>query len=1046
MADGKVFKKAIQHFVGAADHPTNIAHAKLLRAKHTDKSVTFTLEEFNALREETARLILGTGINNESTNKLKEVWERGILYTTAPNPGMFYLKSDEVETWCEVLKEHSQAVIRSSSFNRNLMYWFTYQPETDDHPLNGQMDSSIDYESKVEYKYGMAQWDYDGSETLGEQKAKDHFFHILATIDKLEGFKHQRKGACLSYLDACAVMHFLNNTLRNLLETLPSSNKGNLGAIYAAGKKLSCAIQKEKGAKLTRDELLQVLAILRRISRPKPKSKKEMAEEPPAREYPIDLPHARDNNLYTGSNDHDIHQQIMRSLGHAPISGGVYTIADWLVVAQAAVDNLKVAKKKGGPYKLTWQTALKLFIAMSIMFGLATKGKYQADLDVTTLARLINLFHRHHTLALLGPDEVAYLDGVFGDMPAAMLAVARHGMVGPVFSIPPSMSPQEAMEFDIAEFRRELFNDSDSSDLMCKSGQQILLLPEHVDQLARIFQCAKYTRESVVLTGDQAWDIILTLRVMFQHKKSALVEPTSNANHPQVTAVNRLLGLAMNQTGTEKIELAEFDLREVNSLSEILDQLPAMNAIYKQDRLSVSTNHTENEQGSVKQTSHVPLLSLSTSFDFDFGNIYTGTIAEHLPNVSRVSCKNKKPLGYSKMYTEGDLDSIVAIVEWALKRSFTIYNRDPLLSQEEWEYSIEIPQVNQMARARRLLTLLCAKISMMARRHYDDMGLFIRGHKSDVEELKRQITDGKAEADAKFKEMEAKYNEADAKYNKLREDHGHAKEEAISQFKKSKADIEKLQAKAAEDEEMIRKLKEAGRGEIQHSRDRANRYKNKYDEEVKNSSIMKLDYEATLQNIEEMQAEKEKLVKTVEADRLRITNLESEIGGLRTLRAMSALDQRTAEELYQLHGEHAILWAMFETLKEENDAIKKENEEIKTTLATKEAIQETTKTELDMERTRPQESTADTAVLKTQVQNLQSQLAQKDHDLAELSKAAMVALEQAKGFNASLKVSQALCNSYTKEIMEVRRKNGELQTKMDRITAAMAALSAAVNP
>lgn len=104
MADRRTFKKAIEHYVEPADDPTNTAHEKLLRAKHMDKSAIFTLNEFDALRKETTSLISGMGTNNESTNKLKKIWERVV----PSNTDMFSLKPAEVDTWCEVLKEQSQ--------------------------------------------------------------------------------------------------------------------------------------------------------------------------------------------------------------------------------------------------------------------------------------------------------------------------------------------------------------------------------------------------------------------------------------------------------------------------------------------------------------------------------------------------------------------------------------------------------------------------------------------------------------------------------------------------------------------------------------------------------------------------------------------------------------------------------------------------------------------------------------------------------------------------------------------------------------------------
>lgn len=749
-------------------------------------------------------------------------------------------------------------MIRSSSFNKNLMYWFTYDSDTDGHPLDGQMDSSIDYESKVVYRFGMAQWDYSDSERLGEQKAKEYFFHILATIDKLEGFKHQRKGAYLDYLDACAVMHFLDNTIRNRPETLPSSDQAISGALYATGKKILCAIQKGKGTKLTRDELQQVLVVLQRISRPKPKSRKESPKELQVRELLTGFQYARGYDPEPETDDERVCQDILRNLGHAPINGADYTVADWGVVAQTAVDDIKLARKKGGSYKLIGIAALKLHIAMSIMYALIEREN--SDVELATFSKMLDLFHENHTLKILEPDDVAYLDRLFEDIPAAVSNIALYGVRGRAFSIPPSMSKQEAMEFDIANFRNELFSDNNANNLICEIHQPFPPLPEHVGELARILRCAKATRESIALTLDQAWDIMLTLRIMFQYNRFVLIEPTLDTKHPQITAINKLLGLVMTRKGTEKVELTEFDFHEVCSLSLILDQLPGTKTTYTQDKSSVSigdTKNSKNEQDSAKPTSHIlpaadAPLSLLSNFEFRFGDTYTPPITKQFPIASRAIGENKKSLHSSKLYSEGDLDSIIATGTWALQRNFAKYARDPLILQEEWEFSIGMPQVNQIARARYVMTLLGAETSMMIRQHHNDLGVLGKRHESAVEKFDQQIANAKAEAEVKLNEIEARYKDADAKYNKLRADHGHAKEEAIRQFNKSKAEIEKMHLKATEDEEIIKKLKENGRGEIQRSRDRAERYKSKYDEEVKNNSVMKLDYKAMSQMIEEM--------------------------------------------------------------------------------------------------------------------------------------------------------------------------------------------------
>lgn len=166
---------------------------------------------------------------------------------------------------------------------------------------------------------------------------------------------------------------------------------------------------------------------------------------------------------------------------------------------------------------------------------------------------------------------------------------------------------------------------------------------------------------------------------------------------------------------------------------------------------------------------------------------------------------------------------------------------------------------------------------------------------------------------------------------------------------------------------------------------------------------------------------------------------------MRTLRALPALDQRTTQELHQIRREYAILRKQFDTLKEENSIIKKKSEEVKTAHADMEAILEVTNTELDRSRANPPENTAVTTTLRAQLQELQTKLAQKEDDVAKLRKAARDALEVNKGLNTSLNTARSLGDSYIKRFAEEQLKNARMQAKLDRITAATAALSAAMN-
>lgn len=311
----------------------------------------------------------------------------------------------------------------------------------------------------------------------------------------------------------------------------------------------------------------------------------------------------------------------------------------------------------------------------------------------------------------------------------------------------------------------------------------------------------------------------------------------------------------------------------------------------------------------------------------------------------------------------------------------------------------------------------------MFREHRDETERLKKEHNKEVDKLKQQFDVHKAQADSR--------------YESLRDDVGHWKQKENVKTLELRAEKEKHKNVLKERDDDLKDFKEKGKKQIQYHMDRATKYKKKYDEEIASNSVMKLDFAAMAQMIEDNKAEKEHTTSKSQADELRITELEKELGGLRSKRAMPALDQRTTLELNEARRDKAILQS-------DVSALKKQVETFKNQLTAMEKIQEATKAELDEERAKLRNGEGTTMQygdgLRVEWDALyaeEERAIRLEKELESLDARASLAEDDAtRWYDLYLSTIDRL-NDQTKELAKEEAKYIALQDKWERMKAVM---------
>lgn len=404
----------------------------------------------------------------------------------------------------------------------------------------------------------------------------------------------------------------------------------------------------------------------------------------------------------------------------------------------------------------------------------------------------------------------------------------------------------------------------------------------------------------------------------------------------------------------------------------------------------------------------------TTDETFEVRPVPTAHHGIYMPTLEEPKgCEDALTLG---KYTESEIETLVSEGLYVLAKNFNGYSRSRTsLSQKQLEVSVDMQNLDQVERVKHVLKLLSTEITTTSRNHRDETERLRKEHKEQVDKLNQQFVAYKVEADSR--------------YESLRVDIGHWKQKDNAKTLELKAEKDKHKTILKERDDELMDFKEKGRKLIQDHMERARKYQKKYDEEVASNTVMKLDFGVMTQMVEDNKAEKEQMTAKSHADELRIAELEKELGGLRSKRAMPALDQRTIDEVNELRRDKT-------TLQSDVSALKKQVETFKAQLIAVEKIQGATKAELDEEKAKPRNGEGLQAALDA-LDAEEKNTSRLKEKLESLNMRASLAEDEAIRWYGLFSSTIEQLNSRTMELVEERAKSIALQDKWERMKVVM---------
>lgn len=568
------------------------AAEKLSQAKTAKTGATLTLDEFVAISEQT----LGFGdelkITSDNSKNIKAIIKK-VEKTRGGHEGAdpITLTQEEVDVWVKSFLEHGNAVVDSSSYMTILHEWMAPQKEGSPHPLDGQMDMSANYEPKVAYIGGSLPRFYS-SVTQAKPFLKYYFFHMLTTIFKLEEWKRRRKEATLSYLDVSAVMQMLDDARKNRPDTLPKYDHNKLQPFYTAARKMLAAVDNDKGTRLTRAEVRQVLNICGKIPRPKPKSSCSVANM-----HSAEMESDNVSQQLSDSDMRALRELYLTDCDPMSINGRTYYIS-FERSAKYLLNGVRSARENGLGYTADPHTALGILLGCRTSFKYGKYSLVEPSSDpmhsqVTAVNKLITA-HSVGILAHLDIDEVIYLDKVLQDMmDVRSRCQEMEGISDTLFAS--SQQPDLAAQLGAAAPGKRVREGKEDTS----GAREIYFKDAGAESLARFpLTDSEYLEEAAALanmlliwevagpfhfvTPDIASPLLNACRVLFKLGNIALVDPETDPMNPQVTVIDKLIQSHLRSKSNPNPHSILLNEEELACLSKIFQQAPALRAKHVQ--------------------------------------------------------------------------------------------------------------------------------------------------------------------------------------------------------------------------------------------------------------------------------------------------------------------------------------------------------------------------------------------------------------------------------------------------------------------------------
>lgn len=179
----------------------------------------------------------------------------------------------EVKIWNECLdREHGKFALRVGGW---VHFWVNHEsasPDYDGHPLDFEYDPMHDYSPGLTFEAGMHPEKLAlCNGTTIDDISKAYFFHIIATIEKLEACKDKRVEAKLNYAEASSIWMVMRCFLGLRSDLISKWRSQPNHPQITASMRIADAAKGSKSLRLTRSEVRQVLLNCQVVSRPKPK-------------------------------------------------------------------------------------------------------------------------------------------------------------------------------------------------------------------------------------------------------------------------------------------------------------------------------------------------------------------------------------------------------------------------------------------------------------------------------------------------------------------------------------------------------------------------------------------------------------------------------------------------------------------------------------------------------------------------------------------------------------------------------------------------------
>ncbi|CZT06305.1 hypothetical protein WAI453_006275 [Rhynchosporium graminicola] len=204
---------------------------RLRCAKLQSSGAAFDIEQLSSIIRFIERwiIIMEADINNNTQNSaVKSLLERAIKARDS-NLG-FSITEEEVVIWSDYIdsgvgRSHGEATIE-----KYMYYWIF--PELDSkstHPLNNQRDLKEDYSQGLRYECGKFPLFGKEDASVVLEIAKPYYFHLIATVERLQECAKKRRKARLSHHEVAGInfllYHFRSRTEVDLSESFAEANR-----------------------------------------------------------------------------------------------------------------------------------------------------------------------------------------------------------------------------------------------------------------------------------------------------------------------------------------------------------------------------------------------------------------------------------------------------------------------------------------------------------------------------------------------------------------------------------------------------------------------------------------------------------------------------------------------------------------------------------------------------------------------------------------------------------------------------------------------------